>query len=35
MEVITKGYLSVSFDKSLQAGACTEEPGDNCWLKLD
>ena len=35
MIVLDKGSLSDIFDKTIQAGACIEEPGDNCWLQLD
>lgn len=33
MEVINKGTLPN--EVTLQAGVCTQEPGDNCWLHLD
>ena len=30
MEIIKAGV-----DISVNAGSCTQEPGDNCWLHLD
>ncbi len=33
MEVINSGYRPE--ETILNAGMCTQEPGDNCWLHLD
>ena len=33
MEIINNGCRPE--DVVLDAGMCTEEPGDNCWLHLD
>lgn len=33
MEVLNSGYRPDEI--ILNAGMCTEEPGDNCWLQLD
>ena len=35
MEVINKGILPEDNSVTMQAGSCTQEPGDNCWLHLD
>ena len=35
MEVIVKGVKPEESCKDAVAGICTQEPGDNCWLKLD
>ncbi len=35
MEELIKGQMSVENTDRLNAGTCTEEPGDNCWLQLD
>ena len=35
MEEMIKGQICVENTDNLNAGTCTEEPGDNCWLQLD
>lgn len=35
MIIINEGRLPEDNDEIIVSGACTEEPGDNCWLQLD
>lgn len=35
MEIIKEGILPNESVKMNVAGACTQEPGDNCWMHLD
>ena len=35
MEIIEQGTLCEQGCADADAGMCTEEPGDNCWLHLD
>ena len=37
MTIINEGYqpMETEEEEVMCAGICTEEPGDNCWLKLD
>ncbi len=35
MEMIVEGNKPTDDIKAITASACTQEPGDNCWLQLD
>lgn len=35
MELLHEGLLPQEDPDRMEAGICTEEPGDNCWLQLD
>ena len=35
MEIIKSGKLPTDNIAMVAAAACTQEPGDNCWLQLD
>ena len=35
MEIIKTGTLPTDEIRTVAAYGCTQEPGDNCWIKLD